>query len=118
VNFSQNLAKYHLWCCGLVLWAILEEFHNSAHEGYQKGLQHIKSVFYWQGMKQQFKAFIKHCDVCQRLKASNTKPAGLLQPLPIPSQIWTDISMDFIDGLPLSHGKTPILFYFILFFVW
>jgi hypothetical protein len=28
--------------------------------------------------------------------------------LPIPVKAWTDISIDFIDGLPSSHGKTTI----------
>jgi hypothetical protein len=89
--------------------ATLAEFHNNTHEGYHKGLQRIKSVFYWQHMIQHLRDFIKHCDVCQRHKADNTKPAGLLQPLPMPTQIWTDISMDFVDGLPFSLGKTTIL---------
>jgi hypothetical protein len=33
---------------------------------------------------------------------------GLLQPLPLPSQVWEDLSMDFITHLPNSFGHTII----------
>jgi hypothetical protein len=34
---------------------------------------------------------------------------GLLQHLEVPSQVWADISMDFIEGLPKVGGKSVIL---------
>jgi hypothetical protein len=53
--------------------------------------------------------YIRNCLVCQRNKTEQLHPAGLLQPLEVPSQVWADIAMDFIEGLPWVGGKTVIL---------
>jgi hypothetical protein len=34
---------------------------------------------------------------------------GILQPLPIPSQHWEEVSMDFITNLPKFEGKNDIM---------
>jgi hypothetical protein len=68
----------------------------------------LKSIFYWQGACSQIKEYLRECDICQRNKADLTLPSGLLQPLPIPTIIWSDISMDFVEGLPNSQGKSVI----------
>jgi len=59
-------------------------------------------------MKKEIKKFIRECDVCKLNKHENTFPAGLLQPLPIPKRVWTDITMDFVEGLPLSQGHSVV----------
>lgn len=53
--------------------------------------------------------YVRSCDVCQRVKTGHHFWSGLLQPLPIPDKVWEHISLDFIDGLPLSLGKDCIM---------
>jgi hypothetical protein len=74
-----------------------------------KTMKRLRAGFYWPKMKEHVKIFIRHYDVCQRHKTETTMPSGLLQPLPIPTKVCTEVSMDFIDGLPKSSGKTTIL---------
>lgn len=50
-------------------------------------------------------AFVQSCVTCQKTKSENSPYPGLLQPLEVPNQAWTQLSMDFIDGLPKSEGK-------------
>ncbi|GJV09713.1 reverse transcriptase [Tanacetum coccineum] len=57
-------------------------------------------------MKKQFKEFVSLCAVCQRSKPDLSAYPDLLQPLPIPTLIWSEISMDFVGGLSNSGGKT------------
>lgn len=60
-------------------------------------------------MRQDIKKFVQECAVCQVSKPETIHPPSLLQPLPIPGRVWSDISMDFIDGLPSSQGFSVIV---------
>lgn len=60
-------------------------------------------------MKKHLKRFIAECIVCQQNHYEATLPPALLQPNPIPNGVWQDISMDFVEGLPKSEGKSVIL---------
>ncbi|MCI02635.1 transposon TF2-1 polyprotein, partial [Trifolium medium] len=90
---------------------ILQEFHSSlvgGHAGITRTIARVCSQFYWPLMKHDITTYVKNCTICQQAKHSTTLPAGLLSPLPIPSQVWEDIAVDFITGLPNSCGYTII----------
>ncbi|GKV02869.1 hypothetical protein SLEP1_g15252 [Rubroshorea leprosula] len=85
--------------------------HDSAmggHSGIQASTKRFALLFYWKGLEKDVRQYIRQCDVCQRYKPENTPTPGLLQPLPIPEAIWTQVNMDFITGLPKSYGKDVI----------
>ncbi|KAK1607721.1 hypothetical protein QYE76_031394 [Lolium multiflorum] len=83
--------------------------HRRGHEGVQKTLHRLRADFYIQGDGALVRDWVRACVTCQRNKTETLRPAGLLQPLDVPSQVWADISMDFIEGLPKVGGKSVIL---------
>lgn len=90
----------------------MADCHSSpigGHFGFHKTLSRIKQSFFWSNMRRMVKDFLQQGDICQRLKINYMKPAVLLQSLPVPTQMWMDVSMDFIEGLPSSNGYTSIM---------
>ena len=65
----------------------------------------LKDSFWWTGRKKDIAEYVAVCDVCQRVKAEHQKPAGLLQPMPIPEWKWDKLGMDFITGLPSTRSR-------------
>jgi len=91
---------------------ILQEYHDGAlggHSGIAKTWARISSQFYWPNMKKQIREYVLNCTICQQAKTTNTLLVGLLHPLPIPSQVWEDISMNFIISLPPAKGHLFIM---------
>ncbi|KAH9696914.1 hypothetical protein KPL71_023390 [Citrus sinensis] len=92
--------------------SLLYEAHDTkigGHSGVLRTYKCLSQQFYWPAMFQAVREYVSECKVCQQVKFDTLKPAGLLQPLPIPCQVWDDISLDFVEGLPSSQGKDTIL---------
>ena len=60
-------------------------------------------------MKHDVQNFCEHCITCREAK-SRLKPHGLYKPLPIPNEPWTDLSMDFVLGLPKTRKGCDSIF--------
>lgn len=91
---------------------LFSEAHSSTEGGHsgQKGtIARLSRSFYWPTLSRDIKNWVRSCPICQSVKPTNSKPQGLLQPLPTPVAIWEDLTMDFVTNLPMSAGKTVIL---------
>jgi transposase InsO family protein len=87
---------------------ILEVVHAMGHEGVQKMSHRFRKDFHTPQSKRVVQDFIKSCSTCQRNKTDHLHPAGLLLPLPVPAQVWSDISIDFVEGLPKVGDKSVL----------
>jgi hypothetical protein len=91
---------------------VFYELHATSivgHSMFTKTYDGVKCYFFLDVMKQDVHTFVVECDVCQCNKAVTVKAPGTLQLLPIPANIWRDIYMDFIVGLPKSSNKYVIM---------
>ena len=91
---------------------ILRSYHDSpsaGHPGVAKTFNLIAINYFWPGMREYIKQYIRHCHTCSRIKSSRHAPYGNLRPLSILDCPWNDLSMDFITGLPESNGCNAIL---------
>ena len=88
-----------------VLATVCKEAHDSpvsGHQGVTRTLKRLQLHYWSPKLEQWVRDYIHTCDACNISKPDNQRPAGLLQPLPVPTQPWEVISMDFIVKLPLT----------------
>ena len=87
--------------------ALIKEAHSgglAGHFGQNKTLEITSKRYYWPQIRKDSNNFVKRCPICQRTKGSSTNP-GLYSPLPIPTSIWEDLSIDFVIGLPKTQRQ-------------
>lgn len=99
---NNNLAQQH----------IIQALHSSViggHSSIQVTYSRVKQLFAWPKLKQSIQQYVQSCAICHQAKVEHVKYPGLLNPLPIPTQSWTVVSLDFIEGLPQSNRYNTIL---------
>jgi hypothetical protein len=92
-----------------LLQGIMEAIHEDGHEGVYRTLHRLRHDFHFPIMRRLVQEFMRSCPTCQRYKSEHLHPTGLLMPLPVPSAVWADIGLDFMEALPRVNGKMVIL---------
>jgi Reverse transcriptase (RNA-dependent DNA polymerase)/RNase H-like domain found in reverse transcriptase/Integrase zinc binding domain/Chromo (CHRromatin Organisation MOdifier) domain/Aspartyl protease len=74
------------------------------HQGPLKTRKAIERFYWWPSIGTDVARYIHTCDSCQRMKPLRKKPAGLLQPWPIPRERLKHWIIDFAVALPRTDG--------------
>ena len=94
--------------CSLGL-RIIQELHGEGHVGRDHTLQLIRDSYFWSSMFKEVERFVERCQICQVSKGKATN-ARLYMLFPISTQPWTDISMDFVLGLPQTQRGNDYIY--------
>uniref|UniRef100_A0A2N9FMT4 Integrase catalytic domain-containing protein n=1 Tax=Fagus sylvatica TaxID=28930 RepID=A0A2N9FMT4_FAGSY len=91
---------------------LVREAHGGGlmrHFGVKKTLDILHEHFFWPKMKKDVNRICGRCITCRKVK-SKVLPHGLYTPLPVPSEPWVDIFMDFVLGLPRTKRGRYFIF--------
>jgi len=69
----------------------------------------VVASYFWPSMQKEVSRFVERCRVCHVAKGGATN-AGLYMPLSVPVRPWSDISMDFVLGLPCTQWGFDSIF--------
>ena len=113
-NRAENGLLYKnskLWVTEDLRLDVIQEVHNQpavGHTGVSGTILAIQQHYFWPKMKKDIDQYIRNCHVCRRAKALQDRYNGTLKPLPVPERPWTNITMDFVTGLPECELKNAI----------
>ena len=90
---------------------VLQLAHDWAgHFGITRTLSKVRQHCVWDGMTREVEDYCRSCVTCAIHKSTNQRPGGVLRQLPIPSEPWESIGIDFVGPLPPSvNGNDCIL---------
>jgi hypothetical protein len=86
---------------------IVEQHHDTqitGHARHWKTLELVSRSYWWPQMSHYIGQYCNTCDLCLQTKIQRHPPTGELQPLPVLTEQWDTISVDFIVELPEAHG--------------
>ncbi len=84
---------------------LLDQAHKVlGHFGRLRTSNYIRRWYWWPTLQSDTERFCKSCPQCQMNKVNTQLPPGLLNSMPIPSQPWESIGMDFVGPFPPSRN--------------
>ena len=105
----------------LMRFWVLRECHSDpvCHFGVSRTLQMLQRFYWWVGLDQRVRCWIRRCLFCQARKTSSQTIRWLTTPMPLPSGPGQNGSVDYVGPLPITHnGNKHILLLYTDRFSW
>ena len=80
----------------------------AGHVGIHRTTELVTRNYCWRTLVKDVRAYVRSCPECQGMKSDHRKQAGLLQPIPVPTRKWEQITTDLVTDLPPSNEYTAI----------
>ena len=100
--------------------AVISQYHDDVFTGHFRKLRTaelMRRSYDWPGAVRDVWRYCHDCVKCQKAKPSHHKPYRLLNPLPVSTEPWHTVTMNFITDLPLSSTYESMMWDLILVIV-
>ena len=86
---------------------IIRECHDSTvggHKGETKTLERIRERFYWKGMRDEVRNYVKTCETCQKRKLTRVKTRMPMRITDTPIRTFEKVQIDLVGPLPITES--------------
>ena len=92
--YSCSVLTVFVFACTCTVY-IVHQLISSCTSVFLMLLQ-IGQTYWWKGLNKDVNEYCRRCDVCQRVNAKLEGKKPELHPIPVPSQVWSQIGIDLI----------------------
>ena len=83
----------------------MQALHDIGHPEVKPTARLIRRLYWWPRLHHDVAAYIARCRTCATAKTRTWQRAGPSFPLPIATDVWQDVDIDFIVNLPASETE-------------